>query len=727
MRRSTTLLTRAVPRLAPRPAASTLQGARFSTAAVADEDPALSSLQNAEVLSFEPRGEYFGPLEIRDGVAIIRIDGPKKVNSISKDMSKEAEKLWMEHIHDNKDVKAAVFISSKSDNFIAGADIHMMKKMENKSEMKDMCMEAHAIFEKIKSKNIPLVAAINGACLGGGLEWALKCDYRIATTAKSTKLGLPEVMLGLLPGLGGTQNLPKLVGYQEGVTMILTGKEVRPDKAKKIGLVDLVVDPASLESVAVDHARKLADGTLKQKAKKKSWMRWAMEDTPVGRHLFWKEVDKNIAKGGGHYPALNAIKASIQNGQNGASKMDALEFEADRFVEVSETDVSKALIGLFDAMTDVKKNRFGKPSNQTKTIGVLGAGLMGAGIAQVSAEKGYKILLKDRDTAGVSRGEDYIGKNWATKHKKKRMTLHAKNVSEANVVPLTDESDIWKRHFNNADMIIEAVFEDLDLKHRVIQQIEEHLPEHCVFASNTSALPIRDIAKASKRPENIIGMHYFSPVPNMKLLEIIRHEGTSNEAAASAVAVGLKQGKFPIVVGDVPGFYVNRCLGPQMAETMALIQHGVGIEQLDKEIKAFGMPVGPITLVDEVGIDVANHVRTFLSEADLGVRMSAGESDVNVLDEMVAKGLLGKKSGKGFYIYDGKKKTLNPEVVSRAKEIVPRTSTSPATRSATASCPASSTRQSCVCRTASSRSLPTVTLALFSAVGSSPTPAARSG
>lgn len=271
----------------------------------------------------------------------------------------------------------------------------MISRFEDKNKLKDLCMAGHDFFDRLKKKGIPLVAAIHGACLGGGLEWALKCDYRIATTSSKTKLGLPEVKLGLLPGWGGTQNLPALIGLKEATPMILMGKEVRPDKAKKIGLVDLVVDQPALEFVAIDHARQLANGSLKLKPKAKSWEQWFLESTPVGRHIFWKKVDEGIAKTGGHYPAAYAIRDSIKFGVTEAkSKREALEYEANKFVECAKTDVSPALIGLFNGMNALKKNRFGEPARPVKTVAVLGAGLMGAGIAQVSAEKGLRVLLK---------------------------------------------------------------------------------------------------------------------------------------------------------------------------------------------------------------------------------------------------------------------------------------------------------------------------------------------
>jgi enoyl-CoA hydratase/long-chain 3-hydroxyacyl-CoA dehydrogenase len=225
------------------------------------------------------------------------------------------------------------------------------------------------------------------------------------------------------------------------------------------------------------------------------------------------------------------------------------------------------LIGIFDGMTQMKKHDFGKDvALPVKTVAVMGAGLMGAGIAQVSAEKGFQVLLKDRNDEAVGRGQSYMQDNWRKKLSKKRMTQYQFNINSSNVTPLTDHIDSWKRHFGHADLIIEAVFEDLTLKRKIVADMEAITPEHCIFATNTSAIPIRDIAAGAKRPENIIGMHYFSPVPSMPLLEIIPHDGTSDVATATAFEVGTKQGKTCIIVKDVPGFYVNRCLGPFLVE-----------------------------------------------------------------------------------------------------------------------------------------------------------------
>lgn len=463
------------------------------------------------------------------------------------------------------------------------------------------------------------------------------------------------------------------MGYATALDMILTGKNVRPDKAKKMGLVDLVVDPAVLESVAVTQAQGLVNGTVKPSKRKRDWMGWFLEATPIGQNMMFSNAKKTVDKAsGGFYPSPYKILEVIQN-NIGKSKEEHLKDEAKKFTELAATTVSEALIGIFHGTSAVKKHNFGAVTHPIKNVAVLGAGLMGAGIAQISVDNGkYRVLLKDKDASGVSRGEKVIEEALQSKLKKKKMTNHEYCETTSRLLPLHDGLDNWKRHFAQADIVIEAVFEDLAVKHKVVKEMEAVLPPHAIFASNTSAIPIAKIAEGAKRPERVIGMHYFSPVPMMPLLEIIAHAGTAPEVCAAAMEIGSRQGKTPIFVKDVPGFFVNRCLSPFMVEVIALVKDGVSFETLDKSMKSYGMPVGPITLSDEVGIDISYHVGSFMAKADLGVRMEGGNH--NIMKTMVEKGLLGRKAGKGFYLYpkDAKKgapKQLNPEVLALLKSL----------------------------------------------------------
>ncbi|KAL7578408.1 hypothetical protein ACA910_012805 [Epithemia clementina (nom. ined.)] len=660
---------------------STLVFRRFkSTAALSSEneengakDPiSEETTKNPFVPTPERKYEFFQNVEITDsGVAIVRFDCMgKSVNAISFALADEAKDLWTNDIESNNDIKAVVFTSAKPNTFIVGADIYDIKRTENKQDLIPVIEGGLKLFHRMRAKGVPLVCAVDGPALGGGLEWCLWCDYRICTDNPKTKMGLPEMKLGLLPGFGGTQNLPRLIGLRNALDMMLTGKDIRPDKAKKMGLVDLVVAPASLEKVAIDSALGLANKTLTPKRKGKSLLDRVLEDTSFGRSIIWSKTKEMVMKEtNGKYPAPLKIIDCVKYGLENPKGDTKFKYEREQFAALAATPESEALVGIFDGMNKIKKHEFSAGTAlPVETIAVMGAGLMGAGIAQISAEKGFQVLLKDRNDQAVARGESYMTDNWNKKVSRKRMTHHQFSINTSNVTPLTDDNPSLDRHFARADMVIEAVFEDLELKRKIVADIESRTPDRCIFATNTSAIPIASIAQNAQRPDKIIGMHYFSPVPAMMLMEIIPHQGTSESTIATAFEVGTKQGKTCIVVKDVPGFYVNRCFGPYLVETAALLRDGASLEGLDKAIKNFGMPVGPISLADDVGIDIISHVATFLSKADLGVRMEGG--DVGMMKEMMEKGWLGKKSGEGFYTYKGKKKTINPAVETHLKKFV---------------------------------------------------------
>jgi 3-hydroxyacyl-CoA dehydrogenase / enoyl-CoA hydratase / 3-hydroxybutyryl-CoA epimerase len=596
-------------------------------------------------------------VHIEDGIAVLTFDligSPVNVlNTVAQQELRDA----FTTVQRDPSIRAAVILSGKKDNFIAGADIEEFLSFRTAADAEKGSREGHAAFDTIAAGK-PVVCAINGGCLGGGTELALACHWRIATDAPKTSLSLPEVQLGLIPGAGGTQRLPALIGLQAALDMILTGKTVRAKKALQLGLVDEMVHPSILRRIAVQRARELADGTRRREAKQRGAGEVLLDDNPIGRAIVFRKAKEGVLeKTKGRYPAPLAALDAVAAGFSGDG--DGYQTEARLFGELAMTPESQELIFLFFATTALKRD-YGVDVDPmprampVHKLGVLGAGFMGAGIASVASPAGTIVRMKDADTGRVAKGLAAVREVLRDKLVKKQVTRPQFDDLMLAVSGTTDYTG-----FGNVDLVIEAVFEDLQVKHQVVREIEAVAPAHAIIASNTSTIPIGRIAAASARPERVLGMHFFSPVHKMPLLEIITHPGNDPAVVVSAVTYGRKLGKTVIVVRDGPGFYANRVLSPYVNAAGLLLDQGVSIEAIDDALVQFGFPVGPITLVDEVGLDVATKAGGIVAEA-FGARMAPNES----IQRVIKAGRLGRKGKRGFYLYDdaGKKGGVDASV-----------------------------------------------------------------
>ena len=600
---------------------------------------------------------------LEDGIVELRFDlQGESVNKFNSATLSELQAA-VEAIQNNADVTGVVVTSGK-DVFIVGADITEFVGTFKLPE-EDLVagnLEANKIFNAFEDLNVPTVAAINGIALGGGLEMCLAADFRVM--AASAKIGLPEVKLGIYPGFGGTVRLPRLIGVDNAIEWICGGTEQRADKALKAGAVDAVVADDQLKAAAIDVIKRAIAGELDYKAKRQPKLEKVKLNTIEQMMAF--ETSKGFVAGqaGPNYPApVEAIKTIQKAANHGREK--ALEIEAAGFAKLAKTSVAASLVGLFlnDQVLKHKAKKYDKQAGDVKLAAVLGAGIMGGGIAYQSAVKGTPILMKDIREEGIQLGLDEASKLLGKRVAKGRMKPEQMAKALNAIRPTMSYGD-----FKEVDLVVEAVVENPKVKHAVLAEVEGQVTEDTIITSNTSTISITYLAEALKRPENFCGMHFFNPVHMMPLVEVIRGEKSSEKAVATTVAYAKKMGKTPVVVNDCPGFLVNRILFPYFGGFARLIGMGADFQRVDKVMEKFGWPMGPAYLMDVVGMDTGHHGRDVMAE---GYPDRMADKTRTAVDVMYDAGRLGQKTGSGFYAYEMDKKGKPKKVVdAKAYELL---------------------------------------------------------
>ena len=605
------------------------------------------------------------------GIAVVSIDLPgEPVNKLGPAILTEFETLLFDTLGPDSAVRGVVLISGKPDTFIAGADIDQFLAIKTAEDGTRLADQGHDLLNRVEAFPKPIVSAVHGACVGLGLELSLACPWIVATDHPKTVLGLPEVQIGILPASGGCQRLPRKIGLRAALDIILAGKSERAAKAFRLGIVDELVHPAILGETAIKAALRLADSG---KTRPRRGGGLLLDRNPLGRRLVYSQARKMLLKKtGGHYPAplaaLEAIRAGLEGGMEAGLRVERI-----RFGELAVSEVARQLIGIFFATTALKKDDGVPPGTASRTVkrlGIIGSGFMGSGIAGTAvSQAGVEVRLKDADLQRVGKGL-FAARGIVDGRLKRRSITRYEHT---RVVALLSGTGDYSG-FPGVDLVIEAVFEDLEVKRGVMAELEAVVGPDTVLATNTSTIPIGQIAARARHPERILGMHFFSPVDRMPLLEVIPAQATSNEAIATAVRFGRRMGKTVIVVADSPGFWVNRILAPYMNEAGILISEGVPFEVIDRAMTRFGFPVGPVTLLDEVGLDVARKVGGVMLQA-LGERLKAPD----VIARMTEDGRMGRKNGRGFYLYRKGKKSGVDESAYRVIGVEPLTGSDEAT------------------------------------------------
>jgi len=567
----------------------------------------------------------------------------------------------LDDLEKRESLKGVILVSAKDAIFIAGLDLKELGGDLNETSLLEMVRLGQQTFNRIAELKAVTVAAIHGAALGGGCEITLACDYRIASPDRATAIGLPETSLGILPAWGGSTRLPRLIGLPAALDIILNGRKLAGRPAQKRGLVDALAPREHFQRIALDLIRK-------GKPKPASHF---LTNNPVSAGLIKRKAAHMVAaKTRGHYPAIPKALDVVVNGLK-MSASDALQLEEKAVAELARTEAAANLLRIFFMQDRAKRLRMDKltkwhspaksgknvPSWTTRSCMVIGAGVMGAGIAQWLSARGANVLLKDVGPEPLLKGMAHAAKSYKEGVKRYLFTAAEARRAMERIVPV-----VGNVPFANVGWVIEAVVENMDVKKKVFAELDELLPEDAILASNTSGLSITELGRSTKRPDRVIGLHFFNPVHKMQLVEIVVGEDTSAEVIDSSIRMMQKIGKLPVIVKDSPGFLVNRILMPYLSEAGELYATGARAADIDGCMLDFGMPMGPLRLLDEVGIDVADHVARHLASC-FGEQMPVPQ----LLNDMMKAGMLGRKTGAGFYRYDGRRERENEDAAKLVK------------------------------------------------------------
>ncbi len=595
----------------------------------------------------------------RPDLAHLVMDDPsRKVNVLDEPALVDLE-VALSALEAAADLRGVILRSGKPESFVAGADVDAIASITEASQVRALVGRAHAAFGRLAALPCPTVAAIDGVCLGGGTELALACDSRIASEEPRTRIGLPEILLGIIPGFGGTTRLPRLVGLSTALDLILTGRSLDARRAERVGLVARAVPAAWLMEYA---ERRVAELAARPKAERRDRFRpkalgsWLLDATSTGHAIVLRQAAaRTQASTRGHYPAPLAALRVLRYGL-GRTVEQSLALEANEVGDLVVGPVCKNLVRIFQLSERARKDAVvADPSlkpQPVRALGLVGAGVMGGGVAELASRNGIGVRVRDVQPAALTRALRTARSLIEDRGRRSRGRSAEGDSQLARILPTLDLAG-----FGRVDFAIEAVVEDLDVKRRVLAELEVRMRPDALLATNTSSLSVGVLAGGLQRPDRFCGFHFFNPVHRMPLVEVVRGAATSDQTVVTAVALARHLGKTPVVVADSPGFVVNRILMPYLREAIHLLEEGYPLRDIDASMRRFGMPMGPFEVLDEVGIDVAHKAASVLCRA-FPDRMTPAPA----LETLLAAGRLGKKSGRGFYRHRGRKRRPDPEL-----------------------------------------------------------------